>query len=108
MGKRGRKPTPGIIEIGGERFYTAQGLAVTLHMNEKTIRRYHLRGILPGTRLAGGRAVYFTEAAVKAVLRGETPPAAPTVDQRPGKPIAQAAREALDAAHGVKGKEGAK
>ena len=62
----------GVIDLGGERFYTAQGLAHVLGMNEKTIRRYHADGLLQGNRIGtgGGRVLIFSQAAVRAFLTG--------------------------------------
>ncbi len=63
---------PGVIDLGGERFYTAQGLAHVLGLHEKTIRRYHADGLLHGNRIGtgGGRLVIFSQAAVRAFLTG--------------------------------------
>lgn len=58
-----------VIEVGGERFYTAAGAAKVLHLNEQTVRRYFRGGVLNGAR-PHGKVIYFSEADLKAFLSG--------------------------------------
>jgi predicted site-specific integrase-resolvase len=58
-----------VIEVDGERFYTAAGAAKVLHLNEQTIRRYFREGALKGSR-PRGKVIYFSGADIRAFLTG--------------------------------------
>jgi hypothetical protein len=58
-----------VIEVAGERFYTAAGAAAVLHLDEQTVRRYFRQGALKGAR-PRGKVIYFSEANIKDFLTG--------------------------------------